>query len=171
MDQYRRLRENLQKVGSPARLSIYQGIVKAVDGDTCSVEFGKITVSGVKLRASVAGVENKMLVTPAIDSAVIVGSLSGDLNNLVVLVIDKIDTIVINDGKLGGLINIEQLTAKLNQFVKAFNNHTHDISTAIFNGTVGGATATGAITGITAKIPTSTPEFNKSNYEDDKIKH
>ena len=60
MDQYRRLRENLQKVGSPARLSIYQGIVKAVDGDTCSVEFGKITVSGVKLRASVADVQSNL---------------------------------------------------------------------------------------------------------------
>ena len=117
MDQYRRLRENLQKVGSPARLSIYQGIVKAVDGDTCSVEFGKITVSGVKLRASVADVQSKMLVTPAVGSAVIVGSLSGDLNNLVVLVIDKIDTIVMGRR---GMSNLKRmLNGSVSEYVIA----------------------------------------------------
>lgn len=171
MDQYRRLSDNLRKMGNPAKLAIYQGIVKAVDGDTCSVEFGKMTVSGVKLRASVAEVQSKMLVSPAVGSAVVVGSLSGDLNNLVVLVVDKIDTIVINDGKLGGLINIEQLTQKLNDFVNTYNQHTHSVSSATFTGTVGGAPATGTITGVTAQPPSAAASFDKSNYEDDKITH
>lgn len=171
MDQYRRLIVNLRKMGNPAKLAIYQGIVKAVDGDTCSVEFGKMTVSGVKLRASVAEVQSKILVTPAVGSAVVVGSLSGDLNNLVVLVVDKIDTIVINDGKLGGLINIEQLTQKLNDFVNTYNQHTHSVSSATFTGTVGGAPATGTITGVTAQPPSAAASFDKANYEDDKITH
>lgn len=53
-----------------------------------------------------------MLVTPKVGSAVTIGSLSGDLRELVVLQVDHIETIVINGGKLGGLINIGQLTKK-----------------------------------------------------------
>ena len=42
--------------------------------------------------------------------AVTVGSLSGDLSQLVVLQVDHIETIVINGGRLGGLINTVIMT-------------------------------------------------------------
>ena len=64
-------------------------------------------------------------------------------------------SITINGGKLGGMVNIGDLTSKINELVQSFNNHTH-------TGNMGS--------------PTSTPmaqakTFNKSDYEDTKIKH
>ena len=108
----------------------------------------------VRLRASEAIEEGQLLVTPAIGSAVIVGSLSGDLTQLVILAIDRAESIVINGGKLGGLINIEPLTQKMNDLIQAINSHTHQ-------GTHG---------------PTGPPlqpvkQFNRRDYEDSNIKH
>lgn len=100
--------------------------------------------------------DSHLLITPAIGSAVIVGSLSGDLAELVVLAVDRVESIVINGGRLGGLINIDALTDKLNELVQSINSHTH-IS--------GGK---GAPTGTPIKQAQS---FRASDYEDDKIKH
>ena len=101
-----------------------------------------------------------MLVTPKVGSAVTIGSLSGDLRELVVLQVDHIETIVINGGKLGGLINIGQLTQKINELVEAFNNHTHQVTVSHPGGTF-----------TTVKPTDSAKSFNKSDYEDEKIKH
>lgn len=95
-----------------------------------------------------------MLVTPKAGSAVIVGSLSGDLTQLVVLAIDHAESITINGGKLGGLVNVEQLTQKINELVQAFNAHTHQG----FHGPTG------------PPLKTAQP-LNRSDYEDTKIKH
>ena len=67
-------------------------------------------VAGIRLRASEAANDSQMLIVPRKGTAVIVGSLSGDLSQLVVLSVDAIDRIEINGGQLGGLINIQQLT-------------------------------------------------------------
>ena len=39
--------------------------------------------------------------------------------------------VVINGGGLGGMVKIEQLTQKLNEFISAFNSHTHEIPTGV----------------------------------------
>ena len=49
------------------------------------------------------------------------------MTNLVVVAVDVAESITINGGKLGGLINIEALTAKLNELVRVFNSHTHTL--------------------------------------------
>lgn len=156
MDKYRELAENLRSFGRPQTVSIYQGIVRKVKGLMCDVEIGGITIPEVRLRASLASEEQHLLITPAIGSSVIVGSLSGDLAELVVLAVDRAESVTFNGGKLGGLINIEVLTAKLNALIKAFNTHTH----------ISGAKGT----------PTATPMkqaelFSASDYEDTTIKH
>lgn len=43
----------------------------------------------------------------------IIGSLTGDLDELVVLTCDEIETIVINGGTLGGLVKINELKTQL----------------------------------------------------------
>lgn len=103
----------------------------------------------------------QLLVVPKVGSAVIVGSLSGDLAELAVLAIDKAEsitltatTVTLNGGKLGGLVKVAELTQKLNELVQAFNGHTH-------TGTHG---------------PTSPPvsqakAFSKDDYEDTTVKH
>lgn len=163
MDQYRRLRDNLmQMMGAGKEITIWQGIVKSVEGTTCTVTFGTIDVEGVRLRASLAENESHLLIVPKVGTAVVVGSLSNDLSLLVVLAVDEVESITINGGKLGGLINIESLTQKINELVRTFNNHTHQVSTT------GSATAQ---TGTAAAVTSKASELNKSDYEDTKVTH
>lgn len=161
MDEYRKLQENLRRASGNGRtISIYQGIVRSVTGNLCEVTVGGITIPGVRLKASEMDDDGKMLITPKTGSAVTIGSLSGDLAELVVLQVDHIETIVINGGKLGGLINIEQLTDKINELVEAFNGHTHQVTVSHPGGTF-----------TTVKPTSSAKSFKKDDYEDVKIKH
>lgn len=163
MDQYRRLRDNLMQVmGAGKEITIWQGIVKSVEGTTCTVTFGTLNVEGVRMRASLAENESHLLIVPKVGTAVVVGSLSNDLSLLVVLAVDEVESITINGGKLGGLINIESLTQKINELVRTFNNHTHQVSTT------GSATAQ---TGTAAAVTSKASELNKSDYEDTKVTH
>lgn len=163
MDQYRRLRDNLmQMMGAGKEIAIWQGIVKSVEGTTCTVTFGTLDVEGVRLRASLAENESHLLIVPKVGTAVVVGSLSNDLSLLVVLAVDEVESITINGGKLGGLINIESLTQKINELVRTFNNHTHQVNTT------GSATAQ---TGTAAAVASKASELNKSDYEDTKVTH
>ena len=154
MDSYKELAQLVQAAAGKASLTLMQGIVRKVDGVLCDVELSNITVPDVRLRASEASETGQLLITPAVGSAVIVGSLSGDLTQLVVLAIDRAESITINGGKLGGLINIEPLTQKLNELVQAFNSHTHQ----------------------GAHGPTGPPlqparQMKRDDYEDTTIKH
>ena len=161
MDDYRQLQEHLRNVaGGRKTISIYQGIVKSVDGNLCEVTVGNINIPGVRLKASELDDDGLMLITPKVGSAVTIGSLSGDLTELVVLQVDHIETIVINGGKLGGLINIGQLTDKINELVESFNSHTHQVTVSHPGGTF-----------TTVKPMESAKTFDKGDYEAVKIKH
>lgn len=159
MDDYRELRDRLTAIGGKD-ITIYQGIVKKVHGCLCDVEIGRIVIPGVRLRASETEDQGAMLLTPKIGTAVTVGSLSGDLSQLVVLQVDHIESIVINGGKLGGLINIEALTDKINELIQAFNNHTHQVTVSHPGGT------------FTTVQPASTAStLDRKDIEDVSIKH
>ena len=161
MDDYRQLQEHLRNVaGGRKTISIYQGIVKSVDGNLCEVTVGNINIPGVRLKASELADDGLMLITPKVGSAVTIGSLSGDLTELVVLQVDHIETIVINGGKLGGLINIGQLTDKINELGESFTSHTHQVTVSHPGGTF-----------TTVKPMESAKTFDKGDYEDVKIKH
>lgn len=154
MNEYSKLKDLLKGVGGGRDITICQGIVNSVDGCLCEVQIGGIAIPDVRLRASEVDDDGQMLVTPKVGSAVTVGSLSGDLSQLVVLQVDHIETIVINGGKLGGLINIEKLTDKINELVETFNSHTHQ-----------------GMHGPTQAPLQSASSFSKCDYEDEKIKH
>ena len=162
-----RLRRNIKAVVGPAPITVYQGIVSRVDGITCTVRFGEMEVDGIRLRASEASQDAQMLIVPKVDTAVIVGSLSGDLSELVVLSVDVIERIEINGGKLGGLINIEALTDKINELVNAFNNHTHTIQTGQIECGPYPNSAPVMVPAITSKAQ----QLQKSDYEDETVKH
>ena len=167
MTQEERLIRNLKQAVGPAPISVYQGIVVSVEGITCTVRFGTLDVSGIRLRASETADDAQMLIVPRKDSAVIVGSLSGDLSKLVVLSVDAVERIEINGGKLGGLINIETLTEKVNELVKAFNSHTHVVPALAV--TCGGSPNANPFT--VPAIMTKSPELSASDYEDTTVKH
>lgn len=160
MNEHSKLKDYIQRVGGGRPITIYQGIVKSVAGNLCEVEIGNIVIPDVRLKASELDDDGMMLVTPKVGSAVTVGSLSGDLSQLVVLQVDHIESIVINGGKLGGLINIEALTDKINGLVDTFNNHTHNVTVAHPGGTF-----------ATLQPGAAASTFNKGDYEDETIKH
>ena len=167
MTQEERLIRNLQAAVGPAPISVYQGIVVSVEETTCTVRFGNMDVAGVRLRASEASDDAQLLIVPRKDTAVIVGSLSGDLSQLAVLSVDAVDRIEINGGKLGGLINIKDLTDKINELVDAFNKHTHTIqSGSIVCGTYPNANPV-SVPAVTSKAS----KLSASDYEDETIKH
>ena len=131
-----------------------QGIVTKVAGAMCEVKIGGITVPDVRLRASEIDNSGELLVVPKVGTAVIMGSLSGDLTQLVVLAVDSAEQVIINGGKLGGLVNIDTLTAQLNAVIDTFNRHTHT-----------------APNGPTTPPTSFARRLNKADYEDTKIKH
>lgn len=157
MDSYRELSDRLRAFGqSGRRISIAQGIVTAVDGVTCSVQIGGIVIPDVRLRASISAKDSETLVVPRTGTAVTVGSLSGDLGELVVLQVDEVESIRVNGGSLGGLVNIGVLTDKLNELIEKFNSHTH----------------TCASPGSPTTPPTAPANrFKRGDYEDETIKH
>lgn len=84
----------------------------------------------------------------------------------------KVDSsgIVMNGGRLGGLVKIQELTDKLNELIDAFNAHTHEIAT-------GGIAVTGSATAQSNAAPVSVPAIiakqkhvSVSDYENPKIK-
>lgn len=85
MDEYRRLQKLLRGAGGGRETTLYQGVVKSVEGQTCTVTVGKVDVPGVRLKASETEDKGRMLVTPKVGTAVTMGSLSGDMAELVVV--------------------------------------------------------------------------------------
>lgn len=160
MNEYSKLKENVKALAGHMGVAITQGIVEKVDGDVCQVRIGNIVIPGVRLRASETDDDGKMLIVPKTGTAVTVGSLSGDLTDLVVLQVDHVESVTINGGKLGGLINIGALTDKINELVDAFNRHTHTVTVSHPGGTF-----------TTMRPASQARTFSKGDYEDEKIKH
>lgn len=160
MDRYRELRERLQELSRQRGATLLQGIVESVSGCECAVSIGSLVVPGVRLRASSVERAGELIVVPKVGSAVIVGSLSGDLSELAVLSVDAAETVTVNGGGLGGLIKIEELTAKLNALVEAFNKHTHTVAVSHPGGTF-----------TTAKPTSEAKKFARGDYEDEKVRH
>lgn len=159
---HRELVERIKELSPRGQTPIYQGIVRSVEGILCTVEVGGLEIPDVRLRASESNRGEQMLLTPKVGSAVLLGSPTGDLSTLVVLSVDEVERIelhgrlVINGGRLGGLIAIDRLTEKLNEVIAAINTHTH----------TSGATGS----------PTSPPlqlleRLSASDYEDKQVTH
>lgn len=80
------------------------------------------------------------------------------------------DGVVLNGGKLGGLIKVKDITDKINELINAFNNHTHTLppsSVAVS----GSATAQANPASITVPaISEKHKEVRREDYENEKIK-
>ena len=153
MDEYRQLAEGIKGIGGKD-ITLVQGIVTAVNGNTCSVRIGMLEIPDVRLRASESEREAELLIVPKVGSAVLMGSLSGDMSQLAVLTVDEVESITINGGKLGGLINIEPFIQALNSLITAFNSHKHT-----------------GVHGPTSAPITAMELLKRENYEDRKITH
>lgn len=165
MNKTREIRELLRRIAGTDKQvqTFFNAQVTEVGDDFCTVKYQELVLEDVRLGAVVDGGQNKLIVKPAIGSQVLIADLSeGTMRDLAVIAWSDVESIIINGGSLGGLVNISALTDKLNQLVQVFNTHTHTVSTT-------GTAA--AQTGTAAPITSLASQFNASDYEDDKIKH
>lgn len=162
----RRLADNIRRM-VPERLYITQGIVVAVSDMRCTVQIGDARLEGIRLRASLSENERQTVMIPKVGSPVTLGSLSGDYNDMVVLQVDEVESVIFNGGQLGGLINIETLTEKINAIVEAFNAHTHTIAP----GTVQVGTYVNAAPVNVPAVSKKAAKLNRKDYEDSNITH
>lgn len=78
--------------------------------------------------------------------------------------------VIFNEGKLGGLIKVEALTAKLNELIDAFNNHTHTLLSGVV-AVAGSATSQSNPAPITVPAITSKHiKVSRGDYENEKVK-
>lgn len=82
--------------------------------------------------------------------------------------IEMQDKVVKVNGGESPMIYIEKLEAKLNDFVKAFNSHTHTIAEIITNGNATTQTAKG----VSVPAPDSkAKDFNQEDFQDETFTH
>lgn len=166
MDSYRQLALHLS--GLKARkASLYQGFVKSVEGKTCTVQIDGLDVPDVRLRASTTDEESELILVPAIGSAVIVGALSDDFGQLVLLSMDKVETITIHGGKQGGLVLAPSLVGKLNAIEDDLNNLKQAIKSAPTVPNDGGSSFKAGLQGWAGAALSKTKQ---SDIENSKIK-
>lgn len=90
------IRRLIQQIVGDMRNLPIQGEVISVDGETCSVRIASgLELQGVRLKATVTEGKQKVLSTPAEGSSVLMLSVGGGLDNLVVISIDEVSKIEI----------------------------------------------------------------------------
>lgn len=168
MDPYRELRERLANIGGGKATNLYQGVVTALSDITCEVSIDGLSIPDVRLRASTEVDGAQIIVRPAVGSVVIVGSLTGDLDHLVVLSMDRAEEVIINGGKLGGLIKVQELTQKLNALESEVNNLKQLFASWVPVKGDGGAVLRGLLGSWAGKRLTPS---KREDYEDTKVTH
>jgi hypothetical protein len=174
MGKEKQIRESIQKIANAGSRSSHflNAEIVSVDSETCTVKRNGLELSDVRLSAVVNGNTKNLVIKPKVGSLVLIADLSGQMRDLVIIGWSEVDTITINGGELGGLIKIQDLTDKLNALkdqlnsvVTKFNTHTHNVSTT------GTAAAQAGVAAATTGQAQQATAFNKSDYEDEKIKH
>lgn len=81
------------------------------------------------------------------------------------------DGVIINGGGLGGMVKIQELTQKLNDFITAFNSHTHELPTGIVTVTGSATAQSNPAPVVVPAITAQHPGVSVADYEDEKVKH
>ena len=160
--------------------------VTSVDRDARAIDCEPLDESAPILGCSLQGDqegEEGFLLLPKVGGYVIVGLVDGQ-DTGVVLLTDELDAldvkigdktlrithegIVFNGGDLGGLIKVEELTAKLNAIEQDINDLKHAFSGWIPSPSDGGAALKASITSWAGK---PLQQSKRSDYEDPNVKH
>lgn len=111
MDKFKQLGKNIRAiVGADPNLPI-DGIVKSIEGDTCTVELSDgFQVSDVRLKATTDG-NDHLLIVPKVGSSVLMISTDLTIDNLTVIKCDQASKIIFNENGL--TVEIDSTDGKL----------------------------------------------------------
>lgn len=148
-------------------ITLFEATVVESKDTECIIKYQGLELKNVRLVCGFSNSTSTIIIKPAVGSTVLVADLSnGKMRDLVVIMVERAETVFFNGGTLGGLINIETLTTKLNNLtdkvnalVDLFNGHTH---------LVNAQSGTAVAPSTQAQKATN---FDKSDYEDQTIKH
>lgn len=92
MDKYKKLGDYFKSLATDAitHMPLVNAKVISVEGESCTVEFDGLQIDEVRLKATINGQANKIIVEPKTGSMVLIGSLTGDLKDLAVLSVDEV---------------------------------------------------------------------------------
>lgn len=100
MDKYKQLKQQLKQIVDADPNLPLDGIVTAIDNDTCTVRFADdFEVSDVRLKATADSKDN-LLIIPKIGSNVLMISSDGTVGNLTVIKCDQASKIIFNENGL-----------------------------------------------------------------------
>lgn len=97
MDRVAKLRENLKQFVNARPVLPVFGVVRSVEGDTCTVEVDGLELSDVRLKTTADAAET-LLIIPTVGSRVMMLSVDGSIDNLTVVKSDHSDKILAKNG-------------------------------------------------------------------------
>lgn len=166
---YSDIKKKLQELCQNQASALNLAEVKQVDDTTCTVAIEDLELRDVRLRAVVNEEESGIVVTPKVGSMVMITDLShGKMRDWAVVMYSEIDSISINGGKNGGLININDLVAHINTLEDDINNLKTAISGWVTVPQDGGAALK---TALSSWVSCTITKTKASDIEDDKITH
>jgi N-acetylmuramic acid 6-phosphate (MurNAc-6-P) etherase len=131
MDIAKEIRAVIKDIAKSNNVLLFNATVKSVEGDVCTVVYKDIELTDIKLTALKDGSETKLLIIPAQDSDVTVIDTTGELRDCFILKYSEIEEIVVNGGKLGGLINVQDLVDKINACEDKVNDILSTLKTVV----------------------------------------
>ena len=152
-------------------LTLFEAEVTKSEDTECVIKYQGLEHKNVRLVCGFSQSLTTMIIKPAVGSTVLVADLSnGKMRDLVVLMVEKAETVIFNGGELGGLIKIEELKKSLDslkKYCEALKDAVSQGLTAVgvgtaASGSVGAQAFNSAMTGKNITI---------EDMEDDKIKH
>jgi hypothetical protein len=152
-------------IGDERIYTVY-ATVKAVEGSFCSVITfdGEEIIEDVELQTAES--ENGFLLTPVIDSLVLVSWLSK--NKPFVSMFSEVESVELRGSDFGGLIKIEELTKQLDIVTDRLDTLYDAINNAIPIPQDGGA---GLQSTMKATLSTQIEKENYKDIENDKVTH
>lgn len=194
MDNYTEIKNKIRAMVGQKTPLLLTGKVKSVNGETCTVSIGDLTLTDVRLRSVVNGEDSKLLITPADNSYVTIIDLSGELRETEVIGYSQIEaididtsgsininckgdtnidcdgTVTFNGGDNDGLVKIQKLKDNLD----AIKNYLSALKNAISSGliAVGASTAASGPNGASTFNGAMTGQtITFKDMENDKVKH
>ena len=106
-DRSAKLIEVLKKsLGVKSNVHLFNAEVKSVQGESCTVAVGDLELTDVRLKATINEASDYLMQIPAVGSMVLCGDMSGgDLREVCVLKIDKLEKLVLKQSGLDVLID------------------------------------------------------------------